>query len=192
MVKILRKFIQWKKPRTLKGGESGFSIIETLVAVSIASMVLGGFASSVVISLRGYQSGKQSFIAAKIAQEGMELAINKRDNNLECFIDPASCVISNWKDNLIGDFEVDVTDSSTLSPGQNFKTYDPNHYICTTSTGEYGYCSAGNQLRGDFTREVKISDINTNAIKVDVVVSWDKQTGGRRNVTLSEVLFGGT
>ena len=104
--------------------KNGFTLLELLVSALILSAVLSIFFGVSVSSLRSFEAAKQRYLAAKIAQEGMELAVNKRDNNLLC-IDSGCPHIANWQEKLIGSFEVDAPEKNCLLAHQTFKLHDP-------------------------------------------------------------------
>ena len=60
----------------------GFTLIETIVAFAVLTTALVGFITLVAISLNSFRTARLSYTAAKIAQEGMELAVSKRDNHV--------------------------------------------------------------------------------------------------------------
>lgn len=178
--------------------KNGFTLLETLVAISILVLVLAGFFSLVVISLRSFEVSKQKYLAAKIAQEGIELLVNKRDNNVFCIEGGGSCAISDWRENLIeggiGSWEVDATKTNQLIalPAQKFKIYDPSRFICIVEVGPYigmfGYCPV-KYLSGNFTREVEVTGLSNEKILVKSIVRWQDR-GIPKELILEEVLFG--
>jgi prepilin-type N-terminal cleavage/methylation domain-containing protein len=171
----------------------GFTLLETLIAILILSAVLSGFISVVIISLRSFETAKQKYLAAKIGQEGMELLINKKDNNVIC-VESGSCPISDWQENLIGSWEVDATEINSLLPAQTFNSYDPSNYICIIETGPdagmFGYCGdPKNYIDGNFTRELNVISLGNENILVKSIVRW-KNRGISKELTLEEILFG--
>lgn len=170
---------------------AGFSLIESLLAILIIVLVLSSFVALVIIGLRSFEISKQRFIAAKIAEEGMELTINKKDNHVMC---EKSGTCSDWQANLIGSWEVDATKTNELLATGKFKNYDPAHYLCilktTPNAGLFGYCGdPKDRLSGDYTREVNVTKISDQNILVKSIVKW-KSRGFNRELALEEVLFG--
>ncbi|HET8575279.1 MAG TPA: prepilin-type N-terminal cleavage/methylation domain-containing protein [Candidatus Paceibacterota bacterium] len=205
--KILKKAVS-AQIRNETEDRRGFSIIETLVAVTIASLALASFSASVVLSIRGYKASREYYTAAKIAQEGMEIVINKRDANLRCVAIANSggtpCPISDYQQNLInddgsdGDWEVDAVTYPTMGIATKFNKFNPNDYLCVTPPvppndpgGRYGYnCGAGSTpIPGNFTREVKIHKIDSTKLHVTTIVRWTSQ-GQSKQIALEEVLLG--
>src|SRR3989344_8296812 len=173
--------------------KNGFTLLELLVSALILSAVLSIFFGVSVSSLRSFEAAKQRYLAAKIAQEGMELAVNKRDNNRLC-IDSGCPHITNWQEKLIGSFEVDATETNRLLANQTFKVYDPTNYLCLIDSGPiagmFSYCGNPNKyIYGNFRREVNISAIDGDKILVKSRVDWETR-GTLKSLILEEMLFG--
>jgi len=177
---------------------AGFSLIETLVSLFILTLTLGGFISLVTTSLRSFDISKQSSVAGRVAQEGMELAISKRDNHVACVEDDSNCPISDWKENLLGNFEVGSADLNRLKPTLSFKSFDSTRVLCIIDTpaknaGKFGYCSGGENsgtiIQGDYTREVQITALGPEKVLVRSIVQWKKRNT-TETLILEEVLFG--
>ena len=184
-----------KKDFNKKNKEGGFSLLETLVAILIITVVLSSFMSLVTLSLKSFNTAKQRYIAAKIAQEGMELAVSKRNNNLFCVQVGTGCTISNWQDNLIGSWEVDATKVEQLLPGEEFSQFDDSDYIClaeipASHRGRFGYCNNPLEyVRGNYTREVVITSLGPEKILLKSIVKWTDRLLAKQLV-FEEVLFG--
>ena len=73
----MQKEIQNKKT----GNKSGFSLIETIVAVFLITVGLIASVDLITKGLRGSIDSRDQLIAAELAQEGIELVRNIRDNN---------------------------------------------------------------------------------------------------------------
>ena len=72
------------KPKSykLKADTRGFSLIETLMALFVLMVgVIGSFAV-VSQAIRTSPTARQELIAAQLAQEGIEISRNVRDNTL--------------------------------------------------------------------------------------------------------------
>lgn len=61
--------------------KSGFSLIELLVAMAMVGIGLIGVASLAAQNIRVQYFNRNSLISAQLAQEGLELARNRRDND---------------------------------------------------------------------------------------------------------------
>lgn len=183
-----------KKYLNKKQTQSGFSLLETLVAILIITVALSSFISLVTLSIKSFNTAKQRYTAAKIAQEGMELAISKRTNNLFC-VQEAGCAISDWQDNLIGSWQVDATKVDQLLPGEQFTNYDSSNYLCLAETpashrGRFGYCGDPSEyINGNYTREVVITSLGPEKILLKSMVSWTDRILNKQLI-FEEVLFG--
>lgn len=186
----------------MKKERKGFTLIETLIAVAILAVALASFISIVLLGRQSFQTAKERYLAVKMAQEGMELAINKRDNHVIC-MRSGPCPLSDWKQNLIGSgggvgrWEVDATNVEDLraEPGHRFRPFNPGNYICFKTQpqehqGKFGYCTGQETpIPGNYTREVNISSAAPNRILVKSIVTWQGRSFSR-TITLEEVLFG--
>ncbi|OGZ35844.1 MAG: hypothetical protein A3A94_01665 [Candidatus Portnoybacteria bacterium RIFCSPLOWO2_01_FULL_43_11] len=180
------------KPKRQKNkNNSGFTLLETLVAISVLVIVFGALVSLMVASLRSFEMAKQRYTAAKIAQEGMELLINKKENNILC-IESGSCSIPNWRNRLIGSWEVDATKPDELLPLRRFNNYNSRRYLCLTGTeSRFEYCGDPDEyINGNFRREVKVISRGSEKILVESVVRWQSRGGVNKDLTLTTVLFG--
>lgn len=71
-----------KKQKASKKRQSGFSILEVVIAIFIITMGLIGILSLMGQNLQAKYVNKNGLIASMLAQEGLELVRNKRDNNV--------------------------------------------------------------------------------------------------------------
>ncbi len=166
----------------------GFTIIESLVAISILTITLAAFTSLIISDIKLLRESKDRQRAFKIAQEGMELAINKKENNVLCSLDD-SCLprLNSWQENLIGDFEVDAFDTRLLLHTRQFREFDPTHYLCSLS-GRFTYhCNRQGSvpLYGNYTREIIVTAPTRDNILVQATVRWQKTN----SVILETVLY---
>jgi hypothetical protein len=74
--------------------KSGFILVEALIAVGLLVTAFGAISQASSLSLEGFRTAKSNYIAGKIAQEGIELVINKRDNHVQCVNSDDSCPIN--------------------------------------------------------------------------------------------------
>jgi type II secretory pathway pseudopilin PulG len=176
----------------------GFTIIETLLAVLLLSVTLSVAVMIVVRQVDVSLYTQQSFVASKIAMQGIELMRIKRDNNVLC-LDSGECTaISDWFEGLVGTWEPDVTNQDASHPGNSYDAFAGTaSTICVsrangTMWGRYTNCAGGSgtpgadqeALRGGFTRVVEVSTIPGSDYSVEVksTVRW---TGGRQIVIYS-------
>jgi hypothetical protein len=169
---------------------AGFTVMELIVSFTILSLSLAGFTGMMVSSIRDYRNAEERYTAAKIAQEGMELAQNKKDNNVQCIAANVDCPLSDWQDDLVGDFQVDATRTGDLVPGGRFAAYNSTNYVCIVTSpasqaGKFGYCGASGYLAPKYTREVKITALNDHEVSVVTTVKWDSS----KSIVLQSLLF---
>lgn len=117
----------------------GQSLIEVLVALSIAVVVLAGMTIAVVSSLRNAQFTKNQNLATQYARQGMEIVRQIRDANstLDSFnnikyclpedsktliLEGADCGGPNIKNTFVREVKIDPKDPNPLSVcANNFK-----------------------------------------------------------------------
>lgn len=188
-----------KRMRSWKDTKAGFTVMETIMGFAILMLSLSGFSGMVVSSLRSFRASQDKYLAAKIAQEGIELTTNKKDNHVQCMKSDPGCTLSTWQDNLapvagVGSFEVESGRYSELRPQNQFGSFSNTRVICLkkappTDYGKFGYCPDSSyilrNLSQSYTREVQISRLGANAVLVKSIVNWK----GGKNLTLETVLF---
>lgn len=143
--------------------DRGFTLVETLVAVLMLSVVMVAITSLLTRSLQAISSSQDYFIASKLALEGIEMIRTKRNNNLISIVPNGSIT---WNSNLTtGDYEFDSLNTTALQPGQNLPALSGTpRTLCVstadTSSGRYVYTCGANtvSLQGNFTRTITISD----------------------------------
>ena len=143
----------------------GFTLLELIVAIFIIITGLVAAGSLMTYSISAVIIGKSQIIATSLAQEGLEVIRNIRDNNWHCIADPDCSTSTNWNDGLgAGEWQV-VHNSLSLS------AYTGNPLKLNT-TGYYQY-SVGDNTR--FYRKITITDMGTE-LKVVSEVSFIERT----------------
>lgn len=167
-----------------------FTLIETMVAVSILAVAVIGPFSAVQGALRNSYVARDQLTAASLAQEGMEYIRSVRDGNFlnnrnwMHGLDPATglgyaCVGANpsqycMVDPTRGDVHVDSPDNSAM---QSYASVDagncgaglPCLYI-DPSTRLYNQQGVGDQTV--FKRAVQVRILSANEVLVTVQVYW--------------------
>lgn len=162
------------KKNILKSGK-GFTLIETMVAITILFISITGPISLAGQALRTIAFSKNNLIAANLAQEGVELIRDYRANNIlqtvswtqgigpcesanGCYLDPKEM------DNSGTQLKVRACPSNCPPI-----TFDP-------ATGLYGY--SGSETTS-FTRTIKVS-ISGDEMKVTVTITWNERFGDQQ------------
>jgi prepilin-type N-terminal cleavage/methylation domain-containing protein len=195
MNKILKFF-----PLVRDKKNTGFTLVETLVAVSIFSVSILGLLSVLASGITNTTYAKQKLAASYLAQEGIEYMRNMRDTfvlysgnsqtgwdafNANLIKAGSLCQLNNGcyfnADSIFSPLlpmpMTKIPLVSCVGPCPPL-TYD-------ATTGKYGYSSVVNS---GFTRKIQITQIPPNEIKISSTVSWT-QNSGVNNVTFSEDLF---
>ena len=179
---------------------TGFTFIETLVAVSIFTVSILSLFAVLGQSIASSNYAKTKIIGSYLAQEGVEHMRNMRDTYVLYTAGGSQVGWDNFKNNL-----KDVSDCQGIN-GCYFNA-DNINYIDTTqpiidipltacgatcpillynaTTGKYGYTGASSI----FTRKIRIlSEPSVDEIKIASTVSW-AHPSGNYTITFSENLF---
>ncbi len=158
---------------------TGFTLIETLVAITILLLAVIGTTTAVQTGISSFIFSKNQIIAFYLAQEGLEQIRNIRDEN--------SLNQRNWLTGL----------SSNSSDPCYFGSaciVDPvNSNVATRCSSGPGNCPALRQNATSgffgydalwpvttFRREIMLTQINSNEISIKVTVNWLKGTVNRQ------------
>jgi prepilin-type N-terminal cleavage/methylation domain-containing protein len=163
----------------------GFTLVETLVAVLMISVVLVAVTTLMTRSLQAVTASKDFFVASKLALEGIEMVRVKRNNNLIAS-SPTNGIV--WNSGMgNGSYSPVSTDINPLRPGNNLPGAS-EATLCLNSSGRYTYScgSISTSLQGSFRRRVTISNTTSSYALVTVTVTWNSP---RSPFTLSTVLF---
>ncbi|MEX0917159.1 MAG: type II secretion system protein [Candidatus Paceibacterota bacterium] len=172
---FLSRFAPFAKGERTGNLVSGFTLVETLVAVSILLVSIGG---PLTIAQRGISSAffaRDQITAFYLAQEAVEYIRNVRDSN--------KLAGDEWTlgfEDCIG--SVCLIDAKTNEIEECIGgSCDPLKY-----DGEFYTYESGENSH--FTREVVIETVNGNEIDVQVTISW-QSTQLSRSFTISEHIF---
>ncbi|MEK9160428.1 MAG: type II secretion system protein [Patescibacteria group bacterium] len=141
----------------------GFTLIETLVAITVLALAVAGPFQAIQGALRNSFVARDQLVAASLAQEGVEYVRSVRDGNYLgrqswltglAACQPGPCVVD----------PTQGTVSASIAP------------LRLSPTGLYTQQVTGGHPLTRFTREVTMTTISTNEVLVTVTVEW--QTGG--------------
>ncbi len=147
------------------GASSGFTIIETLVAITVLMIAIAGPLVVATKGLAAAQTSKNQMIATYLAQETMEIAKNTKDNNIasgaawdellnECS-ESSPCDMSPFDDYI-------------LCPESQYQGQGCRIYF----TPEFGYVNSATGDSTPFYRKFYIEPIGSSEISVNVMVNW--------------------
>lgn len=183
----------------LKQKNKGFTLVETLVAISIFTMSILGLMSILGKGISDTNYAKQKTIAAYLAQEGVEYIRNMRDtfvlydstsvqngwNLFKTKLTNASCFTVN------GCYFRDLTSADFTNPNQPMAgiAMSACSGICSpllyySAFGHYGYFGTNS----GFIRKIKAEQITTDEIKIYSTVFWT-QGSGSYNIVFSDNLY---
>lgn len=147
--------------------EKGFTLLEMLISILIVTIGVLGIYQAVYKYNKKTQIERESFIAAYLCQEGIEIIKNIRDSNwvaetawnsgLETCIDTVGCE---------ADYSLEDAGALTLwsSPGRSL-------YI-DGSTGFYKYGNNTGDIETPYVRKIEILSQGTDELDITVTVYW--------------------
>lgn len=150
-----------------------FTLIEVIISIAVILTALISAISLITFSTTGIRINKSKIIAVGLAQEGLEIVKNIRDNNWlhNC---PACDrrTADTWRIGLeVGDWRIQHDTENLLSFSATPLKLD--------SSGFYQY---GNGSSTPFYRRVNIQYIDDNQIKVVSEITWTE--GGNQTVSV--------
>jgi len=179
---MLNKIIQSNNPTIQQSNNSGFTLIECLVAIFLITLGVGGAMAVVNQTTAFTQVASSRLVAAYLAQEGIEIVKNIRDTNFLKIHKGVTGI--NWDTGLTGcagGCEADYTMTQNLDSWA-----DPGRYLNIDGSGFYSYLVSNNPTK--FKRKITITPDGTDILKVRVSVSWQER-GGTHQVIAQENLY---
>lgn len=147
----------------------GLTIIEVIVTVFILSIGVVGIYSAFSVMVIVTSDISDGLIAAYLAQEGVEIVRNIRDNN---FLLAVSDINASWTDSLLPQCDGGcAVDYKTGTPGHAGPVYGDAGYLGINADGFYALTSSP----AKFKRKITITALNDNVLKVTSEVKWDKK-----------------
>lgn len=158
--------------------QKGFTIIEVVIAIFILTVAVIGIYSAFSVMMVATSQMSDRFVASYLAQEGIEVIRNMRDNNWinsqEDWTAGISCGNSfcDWN----ADYETGTTDEAVLNAWIGGDEDRRNNLNIDTSNF-YSNSPNGNitRFRRKITVEPVDNDEGTYALKVAVTVFWDEK-----------------
>ena len=157
--------------------KAGFTLVESLVAITIVLISVVGPLSIISKTLSFGQSARDEIIAFYLAQDAVEYVRNVRDNNLiagnEWLNGLSACTLGS----LCSVDSVASAITACVSSCEPLKL---------SSSGVYGYT---NGTKTQFVREVSLNEtVGNREATLSVTVRWDQGLLSR-NVALRERIF---
>ena len=184
----------------------GFTLVETLVAVTLLSVAITAPMTLTTKSLAAAYFARDHVTAFHLSQEAIESVRHVRDHNiLLTALGTPTDLLAGIPDTVGGAFTVDTRNDS-MTACTDTGTYPPDGCPPLSTNGElYGYSTGGEASCGEgvtpgtnncwaptrFTRVVRASFVggSPDEVRITVVVSWRSGTFQSRSVTISENLY---
>lgn len=149
----------------------GFTLIELLIATSVIVVGIGGAFMSVQQGISAIDYCNSRFIAAFLAQEGVEIIKNIRDTN---FLESNS-----WDNGLSdGDYEVQY-----IAP--RIAIYSDSCLV-KNEHDFYNYTSGNNTK---FKRKIQITSASPDKLELEIFIYWSKRGGGYHELILKQYIY---
>lgn len=182
-------------------GIKGFTLVETMVAISILMFAILGPLTIASAGLRNSAYARDQITAYYLAQEGVEYVRYIRDNN---YIENERGNGNGWLSGLenctagsLGDFGCALDSVAWFDGGEALipcqtescdSDSDPKMYV--TPEGYYSYDPSGNSA-ARYKRVIKVIPIGVDNSEAQVVstMTWNTTAGGEKTFKLTENLF---
>ncbi|MDD5050416.1 MAG: prepilin-type N-terminal cleavage/methylation domain-containing protein [Candidatus Pacebacteria bacterium] len=195
----MKRIIHKKRIGGLAQSIRGFTLIETLIAISILMIAVIVPLSIVASALQSSYYARDQITAAYLAQDAIEYIRSLRDSDVAYTNNHSGTPnpLGSWYSLLAASCTNGTgCDVGTLDSGSNESTGDsvtPGALKYDKDTGLYhaSWSASGSSSR--FTRTVKVSIVRplqtTEEFQVSVHVGWTGSGAGNKNMDVSESLF---
>ncbi len=169
--------------KKIKKNNKAFTLVETLVAITIVTVTMVGPFYAVQSALTSAFIARDSLIASHLAQEAVEYVRSIRDN----FYLSGS---SSWWDNFKLGMGLCYTPSGCIvDPPQNLISGagSPASPLFLSPSSLYTHAFSGTQTR--FTRTVRLTNVSSNEVRIEVRVSYVTAQNQTYTVTVAHNIF---
>ncbi|PJA36822.1 MAG: hypothetical protein CO183_01610 [Candidatus Zambryskibacteria bacterium CG_4_9_14_3_um_filter_42_9] len=156
----------------------GFTMIESLVAISILVVAIIGASSAIQTGISSYIFSKDQIIAFYLAQEGFEQIRNIRDENALKSRDWLTGISVNSSDPCYFGNACLVDPVNSNIPARCTSPGDCPILRQNATTGFFGYNASWSATV--FRREIVLKKINDTEISIEVTVDWSKGSVNRQ------------
>lgn len=173
--------------------KKGFTIVELLLAISIAGIALMGLLGATPVMMYQIGYAKQKSTATYLAQEGVELIRNVRDSNLINRLEDPNV---HWFDKLNGgglSYQVDYKRIKDVLLGFDLDAYTG----AILNINALGFFEYGSGTPTSFKREIILQKVDAGGtpllddddyVDVKVIVYWSDKYG-QHSVTAEDFLY---
>ncbi len=172
---------------------SGFTIIETLVAIAILLLSITAPLTIAEKGLAAADAARREITAFYLAQEAIEYVRNVRDGSAIAGLGGGS----NWLHGLDECLQVEGCGIDTTAPsGQQIVGCRPSNYNCTLyqytgpvmeQQGLFGHRATNEWTKTDLIRKVTVVEIqNDIEAQIEVTVVWKAGSLGTRTMRVRE------
>ncbi|MDO8565247.1 MAG: type II secretion system protein [bacterium] len=152
--------------------DRGFTIIESLVAITILIVAITGTLSAVQSGISSYIFSKDQIIAFYLAQEGFEQIRNIRDENRLKSLGWLTGISANGSDPCYFGQACMVDPVASAVPTRCTSPGSCPLLRQNASTGFFGYNVSWPATQ--FRREITLSSVNADEISITVTINWSK------------------
>lgn len=191
MIDSMKKFFN-KKEISITG--RGFTILETLIGISILTLAITATFSSVQAGLSSSISARDQVLAFQLAQEAVEFIRNTRDGNTLNGVNWLTGISAVAGDPCYFGKACTVDATKTVATGALAACSGaPGAGSCPNirqdiSGATYLYGMTGAWTLKNFNREVSITSVNSNEILVTVHMYWTKGTTAK-TFDIKEIIY---
>jgi prepilin-type N-terminal cleavage/methylation domain-containing protein len=173
-----------------RSGQGGFTLVETLVAISIFTISLLGLLSILASGISNTTYAKRKITAEYLAEEGIEYVRNMRDTYVLYSADSQTGWTS-FVNKLSSCTGAGYCGFNSGAPGPSSNIFVCSGNLCELYLFNGGYSvdhSAGTD--SGFLRKIQMTPVSGTAdeVKISSSVSWT-QGSGNYNITFTENLF---